>query len=102
LKVLRAKYQDYDDIFIDVDKPTNEIKPITINQTININKAVSSTISIMNIEKTAKVKTTKSKNLTYLIRMKNKCKLYIDLLNIIFQYIFMVHQTYQGHQVHLF
>jgi ACT domain-containing protein len=61
LKVLRAKYQDYDDIFIDVDKPTNEINPITINQTININKAVSSTISIMNIEKNAKVKTNKSK-----------------------------------------
>jgi hypothetical protein len=57
LKVLRAN----DDIFIDDDKPTNEINPITINQTININKAVSSTISIMNIEKTAKVKTNKSK-----------------------------------------
>ena len=61
LKVLRAKYPVYDDIFIEDDKPTNEIKPITINQTININKAVSSTISIMNIEKTAKVKTNKSK-----------------------------------------
>jgi hypothetical protein len=58
LKVLRAKYPDYDDIFIEDDKPTNEIKPITINQTINI---ISSTISIMNIEKTAKVKTNKSK-----------------------------------------
>ena len=58
LKVLRAKYPDDNDIFIEEIIQPPEQKPIMINQTINVNKPIQN----FNVNQTAKVKTTKMNN----------------------------------------
>jgi hypothetical protein len=56
LKKLRELYGEFEDIFIDDNE---EVKPVVINQITNYDKC---TITNLNDNKTAKIKTTKPKN----------------------------------------